>query len=234
MGCFLGQGAISNLPIKSSDRIGLIICKREAEKFTPAFPIIWGSYNDYGGIEAIDEGPLKKVLFNYIGDPAGGEDILNMIIYEIFWSRRCSSDIKPGIIYEFLNGCCGEEFIVFMEHEDVLERFIKLSEKEGYLDLSVLYDEQVQYIKTGSVDIDSVTMSVRRLFPATFCNLLKDKITDPNLKSDYLDICKLVLGMDLSYVRFNPPGICGQDYLNEFWSELIETYSSIINNQKIN
>ena len=56
MGCYNGEGCISGLPIECGDPIGGIICVStkdydDNEMITPVWPIIWGEYDDYGGIE---------------------------------------------------------------------------------------------------------------------------------------------------------------------------------------
>lgn len=75
MGCFNTTGFLSRLPIFCGDRVvcflGKININHDVYGFTPyhvfslVSPIclpIYGSYNDYGSIELIDDTPVKKLL----------------------------------------------------------------------------------------------------------------------------------------------------------------------------
>lgn len=84
MGCWNGTCMISNLPINDGDEIKLIFLHQKygridknpiigqsayvysTDLLTPAFLAINGQYNDYGGIEGVDEDWNYKLIENYL------------------------------------------------------------------------------------------------------------------------------------------------------------------------
>lgn len=78
MGCFNVTGFYSHLPIECGDRIGAILCaktdRRESLSMetvsTGIYPMmapVYGEYNDYGGIESMDESASAQALKVFTG-----------------------------------------------------------------------------------------------------------------------------------------------------------------------
>lgn len=111
MGCYNGEGCISGLPIECGDRIGGLICKATrgydgSEIITPVWPIIWGEYDDYGGIapDAVDE-ELEKFF--------GNRENLMRDLERI--THGCRDQVEPGL---------PNELCLLLEHEEVLRTLV--------------------------------------------------------------------------------------------------------------
>ena len=111
MGCYNGEGCISGLPIECGDPIGGIICVStkdydDNEMITPVWPIIWGEYDDYGGIEMSS---IDCELEEYFGNRKNLLKDLERV------THGCRHQIEDGIP----EGIC-----LLLEHEDVLKTLI--------------------------------------------------------------------------------------------------------------
>jgi len=108
MGSFNVSCGISGVPIDEGKRVGLVLirinrdltkmypgdsadnCFRgrqytaTTDNYSPTFPPIYGTYNDYGGIENIEHGPATKAIENYYGIPV--EDVLKGVGHD--WESK--------------------------------------------------------------------------------------------------------------------------------------------------
>ena len=111
MGCFNGEGCISGLPIEAGDPIGGLICfcsydYEQNEMITPIWPILWGEYNDYGGIELNSK---DYELEEYFGNR---EDLLHDLERI---THGCRHQIKEGL---------PQDICLLLEHKEVLDTLI--------------------------------------------------------------------------------------------------------------
>lgn len=111
MGSYNGEGCISGLPIESGDPIGGIICVStkdysDNEMITPVWPIIWGHYDDYGGIDLTS---VDSELEEYFGNRKNLLRDLERVTHD------CRHQIEDGI---------PEDICLLIEHEDVLKTII--------------------------------------------------------------------------------------------------------------
>lgn len=111
MGCYNGEGCISGLPIQYDDLVGALTCVSTKdyagnEMITPVWPIIWGKYNDYGGIIAESE---DFELIQYFGNR---KDLLHDLERV---THNCRHQVKEGL---------PENICLIIEHRDVLKTLI--------------------------------------------------------------------------------------------------------------
>lgn len=143
MGCFNHTGNFSGLPIKYKDRVVCLVgispkirikpgCYGSGEDFTPISLPIRGFYNDYGGVEDIDQTPGIKKLEEFFGG-LSAENIIGDI-------ERIQCDCENQVdnlelLYKPLEGIekdsyyCKEGFELnyVLEHEEIFDYLVSKS-----------------------------------------------------------------------------------------------------------
>lgn len=192
MGCFNLKGCISQLPIEYGDRVAGIICKitsglnyydciNYVQDYLPipACPIIWGKYDEYGGITPDEGSKTVKILENFFNKPFDDiNDALSRItshstldesveVLKPLIELRQSPDVYTKKIvrgtpfYKSDEHILENNWCLLLEHESVIKEFIKWSDK--YIEESFFpqyrkgswdkqYQEQLEYIKEYKLD----------------------------------------------------------------------------------
>lgn len=247
MGSYLTRGSISRLPINYNDRVGLIICKVNKDSIAPdptiAFPIIWGSYWDYGQISSADNTLSYKIL---------KDEIIKKDENKMF-SRLQDLNQDPET-NNFFNNYLDEEdnieYTTFLEHESVLRTLI---EYQNSIEYSKAYDDQVDFskrmseVEKGKESIDDLklyhmwsesdSLKVFSMIPGflrirkEFCSLLKENLYNKRLKEEYLDVVKLKRSMSDTKLDFLSSDYYSQDNYSDLWINMVDNYKEIITNQ---
>lgn len=108
MGCWNGTCMISHLPIECGDEIKLVIIRRNRKEdgfcgsaycypngiFVPSFLPLEGTYDDYGGIENINEDWNYNIITEYIKKnfqsiKVNGKEIKNFSIEDVLEGLKC-------------------------------------------------------------------------------------------------------------------------------------------------
>ena len=188
MGCFNVQGGISQLPIHYGDRIGAIFCKIDSSdnwagyyELYPMCPIVYGTYDEYGGITPDKDSKIVKILEDFFQTKmddvvsvfarlttsyCDNEDfkIVHNLIDKRDWSNpRWEKDIKPDTdIDERRNMYISNNFCMVLEHEQIIRGIINehdiLTQQEFryYIhkepEWNELYDEQHKLITENGLD----------------------------------------------------------------------------------
>ena len=206
MGCFNIQGDISQLPIFYGDRVAGILCKIDSgqeyptHKFCigeyelkPMCPIIYGEYDDYGGIQNLDDSNMLTILKEFF------EQDINIIMKDFASIRTFGCDNDS---LEHLHNLIDKKdnskirwrkdekiemddderrklfitnnFYLVIEHESVVKQIIKefeiVSKKDFQFyiykqpDWNKLYDIQLNIVKKYNLDKYNTVLDFEKRF----------------------------------------------------------------------
>jgi hypothetical protein len=169
MGCWNGTCFLSHLPINHGDRVRIILLKKNKYVklltnntgcvypdtfFKPFYFSIGGEYDDYGGIEEIEDTLITRMGLEIFKSQVGGEKSTQIYIGEKEmeeWSwENIWRSLERGLGKFYLEDEddeveFGEDFIGIMIRQDVWDRItqLQLSEEHGWSNkiLSQILDE---------------------------------------------------------------------------------------------
>lgn len=195
MGCFNTTGFISQLPILGGDKVVCFIglapnytgpngLYSPSALVAPYFLPVYGSYNEYGYLEDIQETPITNILVKYSKEK-NIEDLLRKI---------CGDDdekkVKLPKSYKFVRPKTIGTFTLLFEYEDVYNAITK---KPTYLTKSFegMYEILNKYIKfldkvknKGIKDIPNIPFNLANDFRSAYNELLTVDLPK-DLKEEY-------------------------------------------------
>lgn len=194
MGCYSIQGCISQLPIHDGDRVAGIFCKigtslnysniltNISYTLEPMCPIIYGTYNDYGGLKP-DDSKTKEILETFFENSI--DSIISAFVYmtegcyvyddmcdilKPLIEKRDTNKIRTIKVYhtnqdDFFNSIehiLPNNWCLLLEHEDIIKTIINHHsdlmisrnsfDKIPYIDWNELYDIQLNICKENNLD----------------------------------------------------------------------------------
>lgn len=222
MGCYNGEGCISGLPIQYEDPVGGLICistfdYQDREIITPVWPIIWGTYDDYGGIET---NTVDCDLEQYFGNRQTLLHDLERV------THGCRDQIKEGL---------PDNLCLLIEHRDVLATLIEFGNPKTVEANYYSGDRYCINLQSRRLyDCDNIYHQYHcyresRLFLKFFRKQHGDEVPEDKLQS-YFEIIALYESliknnMFLKWQRF--AGWQGPSRQDEVWKRLSKVYSKL-------
>ena len=195
MGCFNTTGFVSQLPILGGDKVVCFIAVVQkisptglyypSSLVAPYFLPIYGSYNEYGYLEDIQETPITNILVKYSKEKNIEELLKKVCIGEdVKLPRRWKFPTRSYPI---------GDFTLLFEHEDV---YNEITKKSTYLSkyFNCMYkaiDKYVKFLESAKnvkVKVPRIPFSIANEFICADTELLKVKLPD-NLEKEYEGIC---------------------------------------------
>ncbi len=192
MGCYNIQGCISQLPIMEHDRVAGILCKINSSldysniinyvcdyTLIPMCPIIYGEYDEYGGLkpdksetvnllEEFFENPINEIINSFVVMTSLGAnnnygDVLKNLIYKRDMEKPRTIKVydTPSTAPKTDNEILSNHWCLVLEHEDVVKTIINNNDDitlKGFFGDRIpikwdkLYDEQLELFKEFNLD----------------------------------------------------------------------------------
>lgn len=223
MGCYNGEGCISGLPIQYGDPVGGLICIATTdyqgnEIITPVWPILWGTYDDYGGIKIDSE---NQDLEQYFGNR---ENILHDLERI---THGCRHQVKEGL---------PDNLCLIIEHKDVLKTLIdfvgiKTIEREYRSGnrYSINFQPERLFDDGGNIFRIHYCFRDNRSFLKFFRECYPDELPIDKLQS-YLEIIAFYESLEANNIFLKWQRFAGWQYpsrQDKVWKKLIKVYHSL-------
>lgn len=223
MGCYNGEGCISGLPIQYGDPIGGLICVSTKdyqgnEIITPVWPIIWGTYDDYGGIEAVLE---DCSLEQYFGNRKNLLHDLERV------THGCRHQIEEGL---------PDNICLVVEHRSVLETLIdfvgfKTIEAEYHSGSRYCVNFQPERLFDDGGNLYRIHYCFRdnQSFLKFFREYYSEGVPADKLQS-YLETIAFYESLNTNNIFLKWQRFAGWQYpsrRNDVWKKLIKVYSKL-------